>query len=447
MEPKNVVVIGGGFAGAAASSALAEAGHYVTLLEQRPTLGGRTSSVRDGVTKEDVDNGPHLFLGCYRDTRYLLDRLRVADRLPFFKSFALSFVLPGGGRAALKPRALPGGLGFVAGLLAFSELRFRDKLSLLRGLTSFALNRHRDLSGHTVSQWLDGLRQRPGARRAFWEPLCLATLNERPERASAAALAVVLRDGFLGKPEDRALGYATLGLSKLWTVELTNYLRRQGGTVAARQKATGFRVADGRVRAVTLEGGTEVEADAVISAVPLSAFMELVPEDMRFRFAKLAGAEPSPIASVNLWFSKAPFEEPVLGFLDTNVQWGFNRRRQWGEGRASEGYVSLVFSAARAHAARTSDELIALAMQDLRRCFPSFREEPRHATVMWERQATPSPTPDFWRARPPVATSLSNLFLAGDWVDVGLPPTIEAAARSGHRAAAAARTYLEAPAC
>jgi hypothetical protein len=31
------------------------------------------------------------------------------------------------------------------------------------------------------------------------------------------------------------------------------------------------------------------------------------------------------------------------------------------------------------------------------------------------------------------------LFLAGDWIDTGLPATIEGAVISGHRAAAAAR--------
>jgi hypothetical protein len=31
-----------------------------------------------------------------------------------------------------------------------------------------------------------------------------------------------------------------------------------------------------------------------------------------------------------------------------------------------------------------------------------------------------------------------GLFLAGDWIDTGLPATIESAVRSGHRAADAA---------
>jgi uncharacterized protein with NAD-binding domain and iron-sulfur cluster len=34
-----------------------------------------------------------------------------------------------------------------------------------------------------------------------------------------------------------------------------------------------------------------------------------------------------------------------------------------------------------------------------------------------------------------VRTAIANLFLAGDWIDTGLPGTIESAVRSGYAAA------------
>jgi hydroxysqualene dehydroxylase len=37
--------------------------------------------------------------------------------------------------------------------------------------------------------------------------------------------------------------------------------------------------------------------------------------------------------------------------------------------------------------------------------------------------------------RPSTETGVRGLLLAGDWVDTGLPATIEGAVRSGHRAA------------
>jgi uncharacterized protein with NAD-binding domain and iron-sulfur cluster len=38
-------------------------------------------------------------------------------------------------------------------------------------------------------------------------------------------------------------------------------------------------------------------------------------------------------------------------------------------------------------------------------------------------------------ARPSTETSLRGLWLAGDWIDTGLPGTIESAVVSGHKAA------------
>jgi uncharacterized protein with NAD-binding domain and iron-sulfur cluster len=90
----------------------------------------------------------------------------------------------------------------------------------------------------------------------------------------------------------------------------------------------------------------------------------------------------------------------------------------------------------------SSEDIVSRVLADLRKVIPDV-PAPRHASVVWERQATPTPTPAFWNSRPGTSTPIKNLFLAGDWVDTGLPPTIESACRSGHLAAAAAKKYLE----
>ena len=59
------------------------------------------------------------------------------------------------------------------------------------------------------------------------------------------------------------------------------------------------------------------------------------------------------------------------------------------------------------------------------------------ALVLKEKQATMAPSPDCDRLRPGLATPIDNFFLAGDWIQTGLPATIESAVKSGHAAAAA----------
>jgi uncharacterized protein with NAD-binding domain and iron-sulfur cluster len=59
------------------------------------------------------------------------------------------------------------------------------------------------------------------------------------------------------------------------------------------------------------------------------------------------------------------------------------------------------------------------------------------ALVLKEKHATMAPAPETFRLRPTTATPIPNLFLAGDWVQTGLPATIESAVISGRAAAAA----------
>jgi hypothetical protein len=56
--------------------------------------------------------------------------------------------------------------------------------------------------------------------------------------------------------------------------------------------------------------------------------------------------------------------------------------------------------------------------------------------IVRERRATFAATAEQDAKRPGAKTASSNLFLAGDWTNTGLPATIESAIRSGHRAAA-----------
>jgi zeta-carotene desaturase len=59
------------------------------------------------------------------------------------------------------------------------------------------------------------------------------------------------------------------------------------------------------------------------------------------------------------------------------------------------------------------------------------------ATVIKETAATFSPEPGVDRWRPKQETSITGLFLAGDWTDTGWPATMEGAVRSGYLAAEA----------
>src|SRR5207342_931402 len=70
-------VVGGGLAGCAAAFDLLDAGHDVTVLEARPTLGGAVQTLpeREGDPPPPPDNGQHIALGCFTEYLRFLDRI------------------------------------------------------------------------------------------------------------------------------------------------------------------------------------------------------------------------------------------------------------------------------------------------------------------------------------------------------------------------------------
>jgi hypothetical protein len=83
-------------------------------------------------------------------------------------------------------------------------------------------------------------------------------------------------------------------------------------------------------------------------------------------------------------------------------------------------------------------EIIDLAVAELREFFPRAAGAVlERAHVVKEVRATFSARPDTEALRPPAATAVPNLFLAGDWTASGWPATMEGAVRSGYIAAEA----------
>jgi len=123
---------------------------------------------------------------------------------------------------------------------------------------------------------------------------------------------------------------------------------------------------------------------------------------------------------------------PFVGLPGRAMQWVFDKSAILGEGTS---HLSLVSSGASPLVDQTNDELIAAAHQELLEALPGIRPARLvRATVIREPKATFSLAPG-QPPRPESRTPLCGLFLAGDWLDTGLPATIESAVRSGHTAA------------
>jgi len=445
--PKRVVIIGGGFAGLAAGVRLSERGHEVLLLERRNHLGGRAYSFTDTRTGDVVDNGQHLFMGCYRHTIGFLETIGTLDRLRFQDRPHVDF-LDREGLYSFDCPPLPAPLHVLAGLIRMRGISIGDKLRTLNIGRAIKGNGSVSPGALTVDQWLDQLGQSANIKQRFWYPMVVATLNQSPDIASARMLKVVLQEAFGAGSKNSRIGISRVGLSDLYTDGARDFIKARGGDVQTGAQVRRFIIEHGVVIAVELKDGQRVEGDHFISAVPPEALAAILPDELRQKeFTQLESLGSSPIVSINLWFDRPIIDREFVGLLGTRCQWIFNKDLILGGTQASKpapsessskrsNQVAVIISAARDYVDWTRDDLVKMVIDELHELLPDSRSaEVQHSVIVKEREATLSHSVESDSLRPGSRTSITNLILAGDWIATGLPATIESAVMSGDAAA------------
>jgi hydroxysqualene dehydroxylase len=444
---KEVIIVGAGCAGLAAAAMLAEAGWRVRVLESRPRLGGRATAFPDRVTGELVDNGQHVLFGCYRETLRFLDRIGARDNLRPQQTLSVPFIDREGRRSVLACPSLPSPLHLLAAILRWDAMSLGDRLSALKmalplraarkalaqsGNVASAMNgRAGDM---TVSQWLRAHGQSETLTAWLWEPLAVAALNQSPDEARAEPFVRVLAEMFGPEASASALLLPIRPLHLMYAEPARAFLERHGGEIHT--NAT-VKIIAGEKQVLGVEvRGERLPATHVISTVPWTSirtlFAEPVPRALASLIADASAVQSEAIVTVNLWYDRQVMDDPFVGLPGRSMQWVFEKRLAFGRDAS---HLSLVASGANALAAEQADELIARAAAEVADALPRARAATlTRGTVVREKHATFSLAAG-QPPRPQTRTAIDGLLLAGDWIDTGLPGTIESAVLSGHRAA------------
>ncbi len=441
MTPR-VAVVGGGLAGITAALRCADAGYSVRLWESRPWLGGLTHSFTRG--EMWVDNGQHVFLRCCERYLALLDRLGVRDSV--YLQPRLDIPVSGAGHTGrLRRLPLPAPLHLSRSLLRYPWLSSGARLRFVP--TALALRTVDPDDPRTdatsFGDWLRAHGQHRDAVDSLWDLVGIATLNARADDVSLALAATVFRIGLLTHAAAADIGWSRIPLRQLHGDAGRSALTAAGAAVT-HEKVTDVRRGAGGWSVHS--GGNEYAADAVVSAVPPAAAQALLPGDafdLPANWAEALGS--SPIVNIHVIFDRPVMREPLRAGIGTVVQWVFDRTTASGLGTGAQ-YLAVSVSAA--------DEFIDRPVADLRREFLPALEHMLPAAcdarvldffVTRERHATFRPAPGTARLRPPAATALPGLALAGAWTATGWPATMEGAVRSGESAAAEVISYLAGP--
>ncbi|MBI2685084.1 MAG: FAD-dependent oxidoreductase [Acidobacteria bacterium] len=416
----DVIVLGGGLAGLAAAAALGSTGASVELFESKPFLGGRATSYALP-DSEVIDNCQHILLRCCVNLLDFYHRLGVDGNVKFFSE--IPFMEPGGRVSIFRRGILPAPLHFTESFLRLPFLSLLDKIAIGRAFLAILLEHknRKDLDDISMLDWLQEKRQTPNAIERFWRQVLVSAVNEELDRMAASHGFQVFRLGFLATNDSYEMGVPNVPLGDLYGSEA--WSRIPAVKLRLRSAVEKVEVAESRVSGV-ISGGERFEAEQYVSAVSFERVANLIPD---------AGIDTSvfnhsSITGVHLWFDRPVTELDNATLLDRNIQWFFNKDG----GR----YLQLVISASRSLLEMPRQQVIDLALKELREFLPAARDAQLvKAHVVKEARATFSASPGLHQHRPESKTRLANLWLAGDWTNSGWPATMEGAVRSGYKAA------------
>ncbi|MER6348704.1 FAD-dependent oxidoreductase [Streptomyces sp. NPDC001595] len=448
----STAVIGGGIAGLAAATALAERGVAVTLYERQPYLGGRVggwpTTLRDGTTAT-MSRGFHAFFHQYYNLRGLLRRTDPGlDRLTALPDYPL---LHGSGlRDGFRhvPRTPPwSALGFVALSPSFRlrDLRAMDPVAALPLLDVSVPAVYDRLDGTSAQEFLDAVRFPARARHLAFEVFSRSFFAD-PRQLSAAEMALMFHIYFLGSSEGLLFDVPGAPFPAALWEPLADYVRGHGAdlrTATAVEHITPR--PDGGYEIATDDG--ERRHDSVVLALDAAGLRALVARSpllgdapWRERIAHLRTAPPFLVT--RLWLDR-PVAAGRPGFLGTS---GFgsldnisvldrweDEAARWAA-RTGGSVVELHAYAVPPEAPRDVEEK--RLVDQLYRVYP----ETRTATVVDVRHEWREDCPLFpvggYRDRPTVRTPDPGVMMAGDLVRTDLPVALmERAATTGFLAA------------
>jgi squalene-associated FAD-dependent desaturase len=407
--PRTIHIIGAGLAGLAAAVDLTQRGETVVVHEATSFAGGRCRSYHDASVGMTIDNGNHLLLSGNSSALGYLRTLGAEHRLVGPPTAEFPFI-------DLESRE-EWTLRFNNGRFPWWIFDSARRVPGTHAVDYFPIARlmwaEHDKSVGEVIRFSGNVYER------LVRPLLLAALNIDPAAGSARLAGAVIRETMAAGGRACRPLIAREGLSAVLIEPALAFLAQRNVAVHFGHQIHSLGRSGSKVDMLDFGGDTIrlAPSDAVILAIPPYAAASVVP-------GLQTPSEFRAIVNAHFRVEPPPSQPPIMGLLNATTEWLF----------AFPGRLSVTISAADRFIEAPRESLAqkiwseVAAVTGLPPALPPWQ-------IVRERRATFAATAEQDARRPDAKTASSNLFLAGDWTNTGLPATIESAIRSGHRAA------------
>lgn len=438
----DVIIIGGGIAGLTCATGLCDQGLKVILLERNSLLGGRARSWIDPATGDAIDLGPHILLSEYANMLQLLERLGSREQITWQPDKFITLV-DQPHPTVVRMHRLPPPFHFLPAQLAVPQVSWLDLATNIRVLWQTLRMNEADVLDLDQVNAYDHLRRMGVSPRSidwFWRTASLAILNVPLEQCSAGALLRFVRF-FMGR-RHFSVGFSATGLAELFAPQVTRVIAEAGGQLYLNTEVAALKTSGQSVTGVQLSDGRELQARHYVAALSPFELAKLVPPSWTRSlrpFSDLSTFKPCPYISSYLWFDRKLTQEMFWAKVWSPDQLNCdfydlsNIRRGW-HARPSVVACNIIHNAAAE--ALSDDEIIRRTVKEIAAFAPAAAQARiRHSTVHRISMSIPAPHPGTERLRPAVHTAIKGFWLAGDWLNTGLPCSMESATRSGWQAA------------
>jgi squalene-associated FAD-dependent desaturase len=422
---KKAIIIGGGLSGLSAAVYLIKKNISPIIIEASPKLGGRASAHPDSYFAHPLDNGQHILMGCYFNTLDFMRIVQADGRLIYQNNLHVDFVDESGAILPLSAGELVYPLNTLQALLNYGAVPLHQRvhcaaffvkcIMLLKGVNP---------TGRTVTRWLEANGQGRAMQKALWDFLTIGALNTSPDKADALLFRNMLRQIFLHGNSAQTIILPKFNLSETFCEPAESFITGNGGEIRFGERLLSVQSENGMITSLSTNKQIYNDFSSVIMAVPPYVLSHItgLPPDIT---SPAGSVEYSSILTFHLKLADNQLTRPFYGLIGSPLHWVFNH----GD------YLTTVISNADEYLNVSEENLYALIKSELRKYLKIPHDNIRGYKVIQEKRATFVPNAEQLKNRPSAKTSMANMFLAGDWVQNGLPATIEGAILNGKNAA------------